>query len=43
MKKIKIINNYINANDILKLLFQERNHTLEEKERQIIIIDINTK
>lgn len=43
MKKIKIINNYINANDILKLLFQEINHTLEEKERQIIIIDINTK
>lgn len=43
MKKIKIINNYINANDILKLLFQEINYTLEGKERQIIIIDINTK
>ena len=28
---------------LLKLLFQEINHTLEEKERQIIIIDINTK
>ena len=43
MKKIKIINNYKNTNNILKLLFQEINHTLEEKERQIIIIDINTK